>query len=99
MSVKQKCPFFNVGYCKHKDKCSNEHNNVECLDNECKDKNCAKRHRRQCRHGSICFFLKKNKCEYKHNQTKFMIDNQAKKYKKRSRSTQNRDLITEVRNN
>ena len=49
---------------------------------ECEDKNCAKRHRRQCRHGSICSFLKKNKCEYKHDQTKLIVDNQAKNIRK-----------------
>ena len=66
MSIMGKRPFYNVGYCKNKDKCSNEHTHFDCPDKECQNKKCNKRHQRQCRFEERCSFLRQNKCEYKH---------------------------------
>lgn len=38
MREKSLCPFFNVEYCKYKDKCSDEHAKHNCEDPNCKKK-------------------------------------------------------------
>jgi hypothetical protein len=68
MTDKAFCPFYNVGYCKYKDKCSKEHAQDECEDRKCTNKLCHKRHRKSCRNGLECRFNAKNKCEFKHDQ-------------------------------
>ena len=62
--TKQKCKYFNSGYCK----CTFAHPITECEKN-CKEKNCTKRRRKLCRYGERC--RHKSKCSYKHreNQT------------------------------
>ena len=59
------CSYFNVGYCKHKDKCSKIHESEECQ-KMCKNKTCLKRHRRPCKDKENCKFLKSNSCEFTH---------------------------------
>ena len=58
--------FFNVGYCKYKDRCSKEHAKGDCEDNKCKKQSCQKRHRKPCKNGTEYRFNIKNKCEFKH---------------------------------
>ena len=36
------CPYYNIGYCKYKNKCSKEHAKVECLEQKCPKKKCKK---------------------------------------------------------
>ena len=67
MTGKSLCSFFNVGYCKYKDRCTNEHAKWDYEDNKCKNFNCPKRHRKPCKNGTKCRFHIKNKCEFKHD--------------------------------
>ena len=68
--------FYNVGYCKHKEKCRFEHGLEDC-DNKCDYKQCIKRHRQVFKNGNNCKF--KLRCEFKHtlnptNKPNFLID-------------------------
>ena len=67
MTDKTFCSFYNVGYCKYKDKCSNEHAKSDCEDKKCIREHCHKRHRKFCKNGLGCKFNSKNKCEFKHD--------------------------------
>ena len=60
------CKFFNRGYCKHKEECSEKHNNEVCDDNECSEIECDKRHPNPCKFGFRCKFNKLNKCLFSH---------------------------------
>lgn len=60
---KEKCFYFNSGYCKYKSKCKYLHPKEECSQN-CKLKNCIKRHIKQCKFGINCKRIEK--CAYKH---------------------------------
>ena len=66
--TKQKCKYYNSGYCKYKDRCTSSHPIEEC-ETSCKEKTCEKRHRKLSRYGVKC--RQKSKCSYKHteNQT------------------------------
>lgn len=66
--IKQKCQYYNSGYCKYKEKCTFSHPIEEC-EMSCKETTCPKRHRKLCRYGERC--RHKSKCSYKHreNQT------------------------------
>ena len=61
------CSFYNVWYCKYKDKCSNVHAKGDCEDKTCIKTLCHKRHRKTCKHGLECNFNSNNKCEFKHD--------------------------------
>ena len=67
MSDKVFCPFYNVGFCKYKDKCSKEHAERDCPDQTCRSKNCSNRRRRLCKFGPRCTYLKRKTCEVKHH--------------------------------
>ena len=60
MTDKAFCPFYNVGYCKNKDKCSNEHAQDDYEDRKCTNKLCHKRHQKSCKNGLECQFNAKN---------------------------------------
>ena len=60
----QVCSYFNVGYCKEKNKCSKIHPIDDC-EGKCKEKTCLKRHRRLCSDGGS-FFYQSNSCEFIH---------------------------------
>ena len=60
--VREKCKYFNSGYCKYQDKCRFLHPKEEC-DQKCKLKNCMKRPTKPCRYGTNC---RQEKCAYKH---------------------------------
>merc|ERR1712112_8730 len=58
--AKKRCPHYNVGYCRFRDSCRNEHPKVDCTDVTCFGKrgDCMKRHR------VICEKNKKGKCAF-----------------------------------
>ena len=60
---KEKCCYFNSGYCKYKSKCKYLHPKEECSQN-CKLKSCMKLHVKQCKFGINCKRIKT--CAYKH---------------------------------
>ena len=53
MIVNPVCHLFNVGYCKYKDKCSKKRASSDCLEVNCKSKECDKRHRKYCRYEAV----------------------------------------------
>ena len=64
-----KCPFFDRGFCKKKNKCTEKHPPQDC-DGECEDLNtCPNRHRIECKNGISCLFLKIKSCEFLHPET------------------------------
>ena len=64
-----KCPFFDKGFCKNKNKCTQKHPPQDC-DGECEDLNtCPNRHRIECKNGMSCIFIKSNSCEFLHPET------------------------------
>ena len=61
----KKCNFYNVGYCRYKERCSYRHPKNNCLVPACRNKSCDKRHPkdckfqnhdRKCRHGDNCAY-------------------------------------------
>ena len=66
MSGNSLSSFYNVGYCKYKDRCSNGHAKGDCEDSKCKKLNCQKKHRKFCNNGTEYRFHIKNKYEFKH---------------------------------
>ena len=62
-----KCHFFNIGYCKYKDKgCKHVHPKEACCIIKCKNKSCPNRHQKTCRYKES-FKLKINQsCQYLH---------------------------------
>ena len=68
----KKCLYWNVGYCKYSDKgCKYFHPDDNCEKSFCNDKSCQKRHKRFCKHGSKCKFLKDKSCAFKHDRQIF----------------------------
>ena len=64
-----KCYFFNIGYCKKRDKgCKHIHPEERCVLSKCANKYCLKRHQRPCRYKSNCNFLKTQTFEYIHKE-------------------------------
>ena len=64
---KVKCHFHNRGFCKYKDKgCEYLHPVDSCVNQDCRDTECPKRHQHSCKFKDKCKFQKKNKCEYIH---------------------------------
>ena len=61
--VREKCKYFNSGYCKYQDRCKLLHPKENC-DYKCKIKNCMKRHIKPCRYQTNCRY--KENCAYKH---------------------------------
>ena len=61
--VREKCKYFNSGYCKYQDRCKLLHPKEEC-DYKCKIINCMKRHIKPCRYETNCRY--KENCAYKH---------------------------------
>ena len=94
MSDKAFCPFYIVGYCKYKDKCSNGHAQDDCQDRKCTNKLSHKRHQKSCKNGLECQFNDKNKCEFKHDQQN-QTNNNAEKLEILS---QTRSLNLEINN-
>ena len=72
VTKKEVCPYYNVGYCKFANKCMLKHVIEECMDINCSDKKCIKRHRKSCKFGNSCKFNKINICEYKNSDDKIM---------------------------
>ena len=62
----EKCPHYNVGYCKFEEKCKMQHNKEECNDSECDSKMCPTRHRKSCKYENRCKYKKQNVCEFWH---------------------------------
>ena len=63
----RKCFFFNIGYCKYKDKgCKNLHPAERCVLPTCTKRDCPKRHQKLCRYKESCKFQKDLSCEYLH---------------------------------
>ena len=61
-----KCPFFDRGFCKNKNKCTQKHPPQDCQ-GECDDLNtCPNRHRVKCKNGTSCISLQSNSCEFLH---------------------------------
>ena len=63
--IMKKCNFYNVGYCRYKEKCHFKHPKSDCCETSCRNKRCENRHPRQCkfevlgkkcRHGDACAF-------------------------------------------
>ena len=73
MSDEAICPFYNVGYCKYKDKCLKHHENKECHDTSCRRKKCSKRHRRPCKYGNKCTYFKRSTFEFKHEESGILL--------------------------
>ena len=64
-----KCPHFDIGFCKNKNKCTQKHPSKDC-DGQCEDKNlCPKRHRKECKDGIECIYYPSNSCEFLHTDT------------------------------
>ena len=59
---KEKCLYYDSGFCRYKDKCRKEHMKTVCEDSNC-DKKCEKRHPKQCRYREKCKFHKKDACD------------------------------------
>ena len=51
--MREKCKYFNTGYCKYQDKCKSLHPKEEC-DKKCKQNTCMKCHLKPCRYGTNC---------------------------------------------
>ena len=63
----RKCHFYNIGYCKHKDKgCKHVHPEEKCALPRCTDIGCPKRHQKYCIHKGSCKFLYNQSCEFLH---------------------------------
>ena len=63
----RKCFFFNIGYCKYKDKgCKNLHPAVRRVLPTCTNRDCPKRHQKLCQYKESCKFQKDLSCEYLH---------------------------------
>ena len=59
------CPYYRVGFCKFRSQCKHIHPTEDCWEQKCADKNCRKRHRKQCRFGKSCTRIET--CEFLHN--------------------------------
>ena len=86
------CSFYNVGYCKLKNKCSNIHSSEDCA-NKCKEKTCPKRHRIVCRDREHCIYQRSNSCEF--NCEEEMSNKEAQII---SQSQENKELRKEITN-
>ena len=64
----KKCVYFDRGYCKHGEKCSEFHPKKDeiCLESSCFSEDCNLRHPNPCKFGKRCTFLKKNECLFSH---------------------------------
>ena len=60
-----KCPHYNSGFCKFKQKCKFFHPIDKC-ERSCKEKTCRKRHPKLCKQGSKCSFFVAGTCAYNH---------------------------------
>ena len=67
MKEMMKCIYYNLGYCKKKENCEYFHPSDDCREN-CNNFSCRKRHRKECRGGSECFYHSSGICEFKHNE-------------------------------
>ena len=72
ISEKQKCNFYNVGYCRKWDKgCKFIHPAESCQSESCEIRSCPKRHQRECKyfkHESSC--KRGSTCQFKHKKKK-----------------------------
>ena len=62
----EKCPFFDSGYCKYRDKCHLKHFPTKCENSVCGNKNCSFRHPKQCKYSKRCNHNSKGVCAYDH---------------------------------
>ena len=61
-----KCVYFDKGYCRNKDACTQKHPQTEC-NGSCEDKRiCPKRHRILCKNGDQCIFVTSESCKFLH---------------------------------
>ena len=71
------CKFFQTGFCKYKENCSQKHDHTICENqNDCNERECTNRHPKICqnfRKDGKCVF--KEKCAYQHTP---LLNNQAK---------------------
>ena len=59
------CKYFNSGYCKFSGDCKYAHPKENCESSGCKNKECYKRHPKECRYGNKC--RRESSCLYKHD--------------------------------
>ena len=60
------CHHNNIGFCKFRDHCKNQHFHTICLKFFCKSQECQNRHPKNCKFGDSCKFNARNACAYKH---------------------------------
>ena len=63
-----KCLFNDVGFCKLKESCRKQHFSEKCEAINC-DRNCSKRHPKECKHGRKCRFKATNICAFNHEES------------------------------
>ena len=79
------CPYYMVGFCKFRSHCKHIHPTEDCGERKCGDKNCMKRHRKQCRFGKNCTRIET--CEFLH-QTKIRENTETLKLETQQKSLQ-----------
>ena len=62
ISQQNVCKYYNVGFCKCRDKCRFQHNKAECQNNSWRSK-CIKRNKKLCKYGTNC--THQENCEFK----------------------------------
>ena len=105
--IKVRCKYQNIGYCKYQNNCKYLHNSKICLKTQCKEKNCIKRHPKECRYKEKC--KKGTNCLYRHDKTSeskemSLLKNLNKKLLKeitvlKLRLKETEDIESELRNN
>ena len=83
-----KCLFNDCGFCKYKEKCSKQHFIEKCREENC-NKECSKRHPKECKHGLECRFLRKKICAYDHE----ALDNKVSEHEKLSKLDNNMKIV------
>ena len=88
----RKCQFFDTGFCKYKEECTNKHPDKVCDDPNCSEENCDKRHPNPCKFGLRYRFRKKKVCLYSHDTLVCddgKVDDLAKKFMKKIETLEN----------
>ena len=65
--VPKKCAYYNSGYCKFSRKqngCRHFHPETNCVDKNCRDRSCPRRHPKNFKFGQTCSY--QSRCSYKH---------------------------------
>ena len=70
----RKCSYFNIGYCKYRDKgCKHVHPEEKCALSKCTDNGCPKRHQQYCRLKASCKFNNNQSCEFLHKDKNHIV--------------------------